>query len=167
MNDSENICLVCGLCCDGTLIGFVQLGKEELPALGKILEIEEENGNGFILQPCKSYCDGCTIYNERPKKCNLFKCGLLNSVDSKQMPFQNAVGIINEVKRRKNEILIKLALLPDVFESQSFYFKMVELKTRFENNINESPLTQEQLELLADINQLDSFLSNKFDVTLS
>ena len=57
MNDSLNICLSCGLCCDGTLIGYVKLGSKELPALRELLNIEEEGGKGFFLQPCKSYCD--------------------------------------------------------------------------------------------------------------
>ena len=46
MNDSLNICLSCGLCCDGTLIGHVQLNREELPALRELMDLEDENGNG-------------------------------------------------------------------------------------------------------------------------
>ena len=42
MNDSTNICLSCGLCCDGTLIGFVQLCEEEIPELSKLIEEKEE-----------------------------------------------------------------------------------------------------------------------------
>jgi hypothetical protein len=37
MNDSTNICLSSGLCCDGTLIGFVQLSDEEIPELRKLM----------------------------------------------------------------------------------------------------------------------------------
>ena len=101
MNDSLNICLSCGLCCDGTLIGYVKLGSEELPALRELLNIEEEGGKGFFLQPCKSYCDGCTIYSNRPKQCDNFKCGLLKSVEQKELSFDTALERINAVSQKK------------------------------------------------------------------
>ncbi|MBL4710341.1 MAG: hypothetical protein JKY48_18070, partial [Flavobacteriales bacterium] len=66
MNDSLNICLSCGLCCDGSLIGHVQLDREEIPVVRELMDIEDENGNGFFLQPCTKYCDACNIYSQRP-----------------------------------------------------------------------------------------------------
>ena len=66
MNDSSTICLSCGLCCNGTLIGFVQLNREEMSVLRELMEIENVNGKGIFLQPCNNYCDGCTIYSKRP-----------------------------------------------------------------------------------------------------
>jgi len=41
MSDSSSICLSCLLCCDGTLIGFVQLEQEEIPPLKALLDIEK------------------------------------------------------------------------------------------------------------------------------
>ena len=55
------------LCCNGTTIGFIQLEEQEILRVREILEIEEEQGNGFVLQPCKKLaCNGCTIYDQRP-----------------------------------------------------------------------------------------------------
>ncbi len=104
MNDSTNICLSCGLCCEGTVIGFVQLDKEELPAIREIMDIEEERGNGFFLQPCAKYCDGCTIYAKRPKQCASFKCGLLKSVEQKELDLDSAIEIVNMVKQKTSII---------------------------------------------------------------
>ena len=87
MNDSSNICLSCGLCCDGTLIGFVQLESEEIPAIRELMDVEGVKDKGVFLQPCSKYCDGCTIYSQRPKQCASFKCGLLNSVEQKELDF--------------------------------------------------------------------------------
>tara|TARA_B100000795_G_C22706814_1_gene401886 strand:- start:32 stop:190 length:159 start_codon:yes stop_codon:yes gene_type:complete len=48
MNDSSDICLSFGLCCDGTLIGFVQLESEEILAIREIMDIENVNGKDFF-----------------------------------------------------------------------------------------------------------------------
>tara|TARA_B110000238_G_C15931764_1_gene355021 strand:+ start:120 stop:623 length:504 start_codon:yes stop_codon:yes gene_type:complete len=166
MNDSLNICLSCGLCCDGTLIGYVKLGSEELPALRELLNIEEEGGKGFFLQPCKSYCDGCTIYSNRPKQCDNFKCGLLKSVEQKELSFDTALERINAVSQKKMSIEKKIAKLPFELESNSFYFKMTELKTLLYKKKAESPVTQNQLELIPDLEQLNSLISKNFGVSL-
>ena len=165
MNDAENFCSPCGLCCDGTLIGFVQLDRVEVPRLREVMDIEEVNGNGVFLHPCKKYCGGCTIYSERPKQCGLFKCGLLKSLEQKKMDLDSAIEIINEVRQKKAAIEKKVAKLQFELKSQSFNFKMIELKTLLQKKKPESSLTQAHLELMSDINQLDNLLLKKFDVS--
>lgn len=166
MNDSSNLCLSCGLCCDGTLIGFVQLDSEELPAVKEAMDIEEANGQGFFLHPCNKYCDGCTIYSKRPKQCALFKCGLLKSVEQKELDFNSAIETISVVKQKKDAIVQKLAALPFELKSESFYFQMVELKKLLQKMKSESSLTQNHLALISDLQQMDNLLLEKFDVTL-
>ncbi len=165
MNDSLNICLPCGLCCEGILMGFVELSREELPVLRAIMDIEEENGYGFFLQPCMNYCNGCSIYSKRPKNCADFKCGLLKSVEQKELDFDAALEIINMVKQRKSAIEEKLALLRFELKSQSFYFKMVELKKIVKNSTPELSLKQNYSELMADIKQFEGLLLNKFGIS--
>jgi len=166
MNDSLNICLSCGLCCDGTLIGYIQLGREELPVLRGLMDLEDENGKGFLLQPCKNYCDGCNIYSKRPKQCTSFKCGLLKSLEQKELGFDSAIETINVIKQKKIAIEKKLAILQFELQSQSFHFKMVELKKLLQKKKSESSLTQNHLELISDLEQLDDLLSQKFGVSL-
>ena len=166
MDDSENICLACGCCCDGSVIGFVQLDSEELPAVRALTVIEEENGKGFILQPCKSFCDGCTIYAKRPKQCGIFKCGLLKSVEQDDLSFDSAVEMINVFKQKRIAIENKLLTLQFELKSPSFYFKMVELKKLLLKNKSESPLSQSHLEILSNVKQLDSLMSKTFDLSL-
>ncbi|WP_207431694.1 YkgJ family cysteine cluster protein [Sabulibacter ruber] len=164
MSDSTNICLSCGLCCDGTVIGFVQLDREELPLLRDIIDIENTNGEGFFLQPCNNYCDGCTIYSKRPKQCASFECGILKSIEKQELDFDAALDIINVVKQKKFTIESELALQQIELQSQSFYFKMGEIKKLIQKNAPELALTQSQLNLIEDIKQLDNLLANKFDV---
>lgn len=166
MDEPKNLCLSCGICCDGTLIGFVQLDREEVPRLKELFDIENANGDGVFLQPCKHYCDGCNIYSKRPKQCGIFKCGLLKSYEQKRLDFDTAKLIINEVKRRRIEIERKLALLQLNLKSQSFYFNMVELNNLHHNKSRLSS-TQTYLDLISELKQLDSLLVEKFDVSFS
>ena len=142
MNVSSNICLSCGLCCDGTLIGFVELDSEELPILSGLMDLEDANDKGFFLQPCNNYCDGCAIYSQRPKQCSSFKCGLLKSVEQKELDFDNAIDTIIEVKHKKISIEKKIETLNIKLQAQSFYFKMIELKKLLHKNEAEYSLRQ-------------------------
>ncbi|MFC2108982.1 YkgJ family cysteine cluster protein [Bacteroidota bacterium] len=164
MNDSLNVCLACGLCCDGTLIGFVQVASDELFRLKKLMEIEDSGNNGFFLQPCDNYCDGCSIYTKRPKQCIDFKCGLLTSVETKQLDFNSANEIIALVKFQKNEIEKKLASQKFVFKSQSFYFKMIELKKQLDK-IKPASLKPFHKELRVHLTNLNCLLLNRFDLS--
>ncbi|TPE40623.1 YkgJ family cysteine cluster protein [Pontibacter mangrovi] len=168
MSDSKNICLSCGFCCDGTVIGFVQIGREELPVLKELIEIENTNGEGVFLQPCTNYnfCEGCSIYSRRPKQCANFKCGLLISQEQEELDFDSAIEIIEVVKQKKLALEKKLAMLPLELKSKSFYFKMAELKNMLQKNKLESSFTQSQQDLMADLEELNSLLSNKFGVSI-
>lgn len=166
MSESSNICLSCGLCCKGTVIGFVQLDREELPLLKEIMDVEDEQGNGFFLQPCSKYCDGCTIYSKRPKQCASFECGLLKAVDQNELAFDSAIEVIKEVEQRKIAIEEKIETLQFDLKSQSFYFKMAELRTMLYKKASDSFVPKSHSELLSELYQLDNLLTNKFGVSL-
>ena len=42
------------LCCDGTLIGFVHLDGDEIPAVKEVMDIEEADGQDFFSIPARS-----------------------------------------------------------------------------------------------------------------
>ena len=164
MIESTNLCLSCGLCCDGTLIGFVRLDTKELSDLSEIKHIEEADGKGFFLQPCDDYCDGCTIYSQRPKQCAKFKCGLLKSVEKKKVDFDSAIEVINTVKQKKEVIEKKVAKLKLELKHKSFYFKTVELKKILQHIKYESDLSKNHQQLMSDLNALELIISEKFDL---
>jgi Fe-S-cluster containining protein len=167
MSDASNICLSCGICCDGTLIGFVQLDPEELPRLSKFMEFEKANELGFFLQPCKKFCDGCTVYADRPKQCGIYKCDLLKSCEAQETDFDSAVAIVNDAKQQKLSIEKQLATLQIELKSPSFFFQMVELKNLLEKKKAEASMTPSHLALKSDLEQLDSLLLEKFGVTFN
>ena len=147
------------------MIGFVQLDREELPALTELVDVDNANGEGFFLQPCKKFCDGCTIYSRRPKQCARFNCKLLKSVEQKELDYDSAVEIVEELKQRRISIEKQLALLQIEIQSQSFYFKMVGLKNLFQKS-EPASLTQNHLDLKSDLEQLGNLVSKRFGVSI-
>lgn len=165
LHHDDNICLACGLCCDGSLIGFVELQKEEIPKIKKLMDVEDSHGNGFFLQPCKKYCNGCTIYENRPSNCDKFNCGLLQSVNQNEIAFEDALLKVQEVKDRKAVIQKQIALLHITLKSPSFYFKMVELKKVLKKLKLASLFTSAHEELSLNLFQLDQLLFKDFNLS--
>lgn len=85
----EQLCLECGLCCDGTLFTHVALTPEESARLGM---------NGVIRQPCPALGEGrkCSVYTERPKGCARFVCMLGRALEDKEVTLEEAVKTVRE-----------------------------------------------------------------------
>lgn len=167
MDDSSNICLSCGMCCDGTLIGFVQLDQKEVPALRAIMEIEEENNENIFFQPCDKYCNGCTIYAERPESCVKFKCGLLENLEQKKLTFDSAINIIELAREKRYAIEEQISSLNLNLKSQSFYFKIIELNNILQSSKFDSYLTTEKHDIISDIKELEELIVEKFNLSFS
>jgi hypothetical protein len=80
--DLSRICAACGLCCNGTIFGYVDLHDAEVAAFEKHrLPLVEpiEPGNASFKLPCPRFEEGagCTIYEARPSACRRFVCPLL------------------------------------------------------------------------------------------
>jgi Fe-S-cluster containining protein len=100
MASSANICVGCGLCCDGHLFGFVPIKPEEqdnCAALG--LEVEQvPDAHLRFHQPCPRFGDGgCTVYDRRPSICRSFRCLLLKDHDAGRISTQEAEAVIAQV----------------------------------------------------------------------
>jgi uncharacterized protein len=100
--DVERLCPNCGLCCDGTLFADVELrAGDEVKRLRKLgLPIKKKGRVKLAFaQPCACF-DGkfCGIYQDRPKRCQWFECGLLKKVNAGEMQAGAALKKIAEAK---------------------------------------------------------------------
>lgn len=80
--DLSALCLACGLCCDGSLFGRVDLRPEEADAARRHGLRVVAGGRSFE-QPCGAYAAddergprSCRMYDERPRACRRFVCRL-------------------------------------------------------------------------------------------
>jgi len=72
---AEDLCLSCGLCCDGSLFWAVPVEEgESVPA--------PLDPDGWLRQPCTCFNGTCTIYSDRPAACRTFDCRVLQIVQA-------------------------------------------------------------------------------------
>ena len=107
MNGIDQLCPNCGLCCNGVLFADVELRKgddaKRLAELGLLLE--KKGRHQAFAQSCACF-DGrlCRIYNERPKRCRTFECGLLKRVQAGELGAGAALKTIVQTKRQVEKV---------------------------------------------------------------
>ncbi len=136
--DLSQLCVNCGLCCDGTLFRHVKISgqeREELVRLG--IGVGEKRGGDVMWLPCgKLEGKCCTIYEQRPGGCRAFVCALGKRVAAKELSVADAMVHVNEMQAR----LAKLAeVLPP---GDGFVLR----RAREHIDSTTSQVTQEQLD---------------------
>ena len=93
----EQLCLTCGMCCDGTLFTHVALTAEESKRLGL---------NGVIRQPCPQLGEGrkCAVYAQRPKGCSSFVCMLGRALEDGEVQLPEAVEVVRQAQALRGRI---------------------------------------------------------------
>jgi hypothetical protein len=96
---SEQLCLSCGFCCDGTLFSSAPLRPTD-PGSHPLRIVTRDDGSRSLQQPCGALVDlHCTIYTERPAVCRSYKCDLLVALESDEVSLNEAIEIVARVKR--------------------------------------------------------------------
>ena len=91
-----NICLGCGLCCDGTMFSRPPPVFEDA-ATGRI---RPEGGGPALLrppgpaQPCPAHHAACTIHRERPGACRAYECALRLRLMAGEVTHETATAVI-------------------------------------------------------------------------
>ena len=130
--DLSRICAACGLCCNGTIFGYVDLHDAEVALADKHrLPLVEpiEPGDARFRLPCPRFEEGagCTIYEARPSACRRFVCPLLERARSGAATVSRSVEQVSRTRaitRRFEERDVEIRLLvlslmqPDVLGSE-------------------------------------------------
>lgn len=102
----SELCLDCGLCCDGTLFRQVKVTPGERDALVTLgISVGEKRGNPAMWLPCgKLNGKCCTIYEARPGGCRAFVCALGAKLTRQEIS-------LDEAKAQVREMLARIAAL--------------------------------------------------------
>ncbi len=98
---ASDLCVACGLCCDGSIYARVSLEPEEIePAAAEGLEVFARDDKPFFKLGCPRL-DGtaCQIYERRPLRCRSFRCVLLHRLDTGDIQIDEAVAVATEARR--------------------------------------------------------------------
>jgi len=120
VDSSEDLCLSCGLCCDGTLYDFVMLepGDDALRLQQLGLRVKVSRGRTPVTrfpQPCAALCQDrtCRIYRDRPRQCQEFECGVLKDAKAGQITYAAGLREVKKARRRADEVRRLLRELGD------------------------------------------------------
>ena len=101
MNDFiKQLCLQCGLCCNGVLFADVR------PERGDDSPLFKQYGPR-VAQPCPAFNSSnckCAIYAKRPARCRKFECNQLLAVRAGKKSVDAALKKIGDTKRLAAEV---------------------------------------------------------------
>lgn len=167
IEESQDLCKSCGLCCSGHLFAWVRLNANELDragALGLNVIRDDPRQRGFT-QPCPMWNGTCKIYNslDYPRSCGTYKCKQLRQLLDEEIPLSSAMTVIQQTLARIRELE---ALLP-VSTAISFRERLVAHKEHLEaldvqeRNIIDQDFLRKAQELLIsyeDLFGVDDFI---------
>jgi hypothetical protein len=165
--DGSNLCLECGLCCNGTIFADVELQSTEAQSLKskvRSIKLSQKKGQSAKLpQPCVAF-DGCRcrIYSDRPTYCRQFECLLLKNVQAGRLERRAALRIIRTAQERAEKVRRLLRELGDTDEAKALSHRFQFAAKQFEN----APLTDVRAQTYADltlaVHDLNLLLSEAF-----
>lgn len=110
---TDTLCTRCGLCCDGTLFGDVELsGRREaarLEALG--LDVDADDADVELLAlPCAGLRKTrCSVYAHRPQCCRTFECRLLQQTERGAVTVADALASVAKARGQVTRVKTLLA----------------------------------------------------------
>lgn len=139
MTPGEQLCLSCGLCCDGTLFDLVKLeGGDDavkLKALG--LPVTTSRGKTPVArfpQPCSALCEDrtCRLYAARPWQCRTFECGVFKDAKAGRVSFAAALRRVKRTRARADKARRLLRELGDTEEHRGLGERFHRMSDRME-----------------------------------
>ena len=149
-----NLCLECGLCCNGVIFADVELQPIEVQRLKfKVQSLATRGKNGQpavakLPQPCAAL-DGCRcrIYAERPTYCRQFECLLLKNVREGRIGRLEASQMVRTAKERAEKVRSLLRELGDADEGTALSLRFQRAARRYEK----THLAEGKAEIYADL----------------
>jgi len=119
MSERLSPCVVCGLCCDGSLFShghlhYTETATPQITAWRTAgMRINPEGTLWRFELPCHALRGClCSIYAERPRLCAVFRCKLLEAWEDAQLSDQAAETHVSAIKQQIAQISRELAKHP-------------------------------------------------------
>ncbi|MBA4149014.1 MAG: YkgJ family cysteine cluster protein [Verrucomicrobia bacterium] len=162
---SQQLCVTCGLCCNGVIFRDVELrASDDLARLKTLgLPIKKTGKKIRFAQPCAALeCSLCKIYAERPSYCREFECVLLRSTIEGNTEPAAALRIIRTTQKRAAKVIRLLRELGDENEHLSLSKRFKQVTKQFDTG----HLTGESAGVYGDltiaVHELNLILSSAF-----
>jgi uncharacterized protein len=159
LSTGEQLCLACGLCCNGVIFADVQLQPGDDPGA---LPTRALRGGGLkVNQPCAAFNGACQGYDRRPKHCRDFECVLFKAVTA-GMNLDKAQNVIRTAQKRAEKVRKLLGALGEAHEKEALSKRFRRIQRRMENQ----PADEDSMDLYGQLTlamqDLNFLLSSDF-----
>lgn len=128
--DISELCVSCGMCCDGTLFPYAfvrdEADRQIADDLGMITtEIKDRL---FFKQPCPHFSGCCTVYDKtRPHTCSAFFCPPIKKFKRGEQTFDEAQEQVQMLHEHRDRLLKIASQFPEL---EALHFR--ELRNKLE-----------------------------------
>ncbi len=106
---SSDLCVSCGMCCDGTLFTYADLldgEKVRVDMLGIPTGTHKKSGKDYLHLPCPKFDGGCcSVYANRPQICQRYLCDLTRGVLNGSVSYRRAKARVTALRKRRDDLL--------------------------------------------------------------
>ena len=169
VKSGEQLCLACGLCCDGTLFDLVKIEASDdapkLKALG--LPVTVSRGKAPVArfpQPCAALCEDrtCRLYADRPWQCRVFECGVFKDAKAGRITFVVALRLVKQARRRADKVRRLLRELGDTEEHRALGERFHRTSDRMEFGNADAAAKAKFADLSLAVHRLKLLSDNRF-----
>lgn len=157
-----NLCLGCGICCDGTLFSRVVLkeGDDAVRLRSHGFTIQQRDEESFFSQACHGFSNGCcTVYDDRPRTCRRFSCDLYRRHEAGEVGEEAALRAIRTTTELRDRVRTELLEVLDDTSITSVHELQVMLAERVADG---RVSTETHTQLMLDLGSLDFMLRRHF-----
>jgi hypothetical protein len=157
-----NLCIGCGICCDGTLFNRVVLkeGDEPVRLRAHGFTIQQQDDESFFTQSCRGFSDGCcTVYDDRPRTCRRFSCDLYRRHEAGEVGDDDALRAIRTTTELRDRVRTQLL---DVLDDTSVT-SVLQLQLMLAERVADGRVsTETHPQLMLDLGSLGFMLRRHF-----
>lgn len=122
LRDGSDLCLQCGLCCNGTLFETISILPDErtpLEVLGTPVDITAIGSIREMPLPCAALVGACcSIYGSRPSTCGRYKCGVLHDYEA-GADINDCLTVIDRVRFYARALEIEIGIPAGTYSRQA------------------------------------------------
>ena len=171
---TEQLCLACGLCCNGVLFKDVELQANDdgakLAALGLPLSQPGRPRAVKTLQPIRfpQPCAAldincrCRIYSDRPRRCREFECAVFKAVEAGKLESKAALRTIRTALQRADRVRQLLRELGDREETLALSLRFKRMRRRLELGTADEDTAETYSRLTLAVHDLNLLLRAQF-----
>ncbi len=144
--DSAIACQECGLCCTGAIFTHIKISNKESSLLPQ-LKTKAKGADIEMILPCYYFqSNSCSVYANRPKRCQTYTCKLLDKLISGELSLTHALNTIDITKKQVQWLISNISQISNTEFNDSLietshinlrehlYIVNISLSKKFDNN---------------------------------